>query len=293
MAGVGGGLQPLEYGKGGQGQVALAVGRGRPSGMSEQIDGQRRRPVGLGPGQVLARYDAARHLGHGGPDPVQVEGVASGDDRLQGLGEVGPADPFPDRRGMPVREERRRRRLGAEPGSVEGPGRRELDRGREPFPGQPDRRRQHFGERQAAEAVGQGVPAVHAARNRDRIRSVEGHGLTAPVAQGCGVGARTGPARGVQAGRGAGVRQVDEGEQVTSHPAGLGGCHTLDRVGGDGAVYRVSSRPHDLQGGQGGKFMRRDRAHAESAGGAHRGEGGHGYQDKRVGRYPAGRKEPD
>ena len=144
MAGIGGDFQHLEYGEGGQGQVSLAVGGCCPGGVCEQVHGQWFHPVGLGLSQILACCSAAGRLGHRGPDPIDVEGIAPGDDRLQGRGEVGPGDQLADCRGMPFWKHRRGRRLGSETDRVPGPCSREFRRGRESFRGKSDGWFQHL-----------------------------------------------------------------------------------------------------------------------------------------------------
>ena len=170
IIGVGGQVEVLREGGGGQDQVALGVGRHGPEPVSPCLDGGGFHPVRHRRGEVLGAEESLGESQQAVAELAAVEGVPpSGGDRLQRPRRPGPSHALTGAQvgrnvGVPGHAGHVASRCG------------QVGRGGEPVGGEGVRRAEHLGKVHHPAPRMQGQPAVHAARDGDGSRvALAGH----------------------------------------------------------------------------------------------------------------------
>ncbi len=276
------GVELLEQPGGGQGEIALRVGRDGPRRPCRDHRAQWRDPIGTHSGEVPRGDTPAGGGGDGGAGRALVEGgPSSGGDLPQRGGQIGAYQAIAGLGRIPVGVERMGGGLGGQlcPPPLQGTA--QLVGSGKAVLGEPSRRREDFGESHPSEAFQQRGPACDAPGNGDRQRMVERNRDMPFVPQLSGVGARAGPAGGVERRGGLVSGAVHQREQVAADTAGLRSDHPQHRVGRHRPVHRGASGGHDLHRRLGGQAVGGDGGIAVTLGAGGRNEGGEAHSELR------------
>ena len=250
VVGIVGVVERLEDRQRTRSQIALGVGWCRPGGQGPHPDADWLDPLPLGSLQVLGGDQPAHGLDDVLAGPPAVEGLtAARGDRLERGGQGGTGHPVARLDRCPPRIELGHCGMFAVVIDAVGECRRLLCGDREARGCQGDRRCQGVFELQPAQISTQGLQAVDASRDGDRLAGVAWDGVVAGGAERLGGRTRARPPRRVEDTGPVPTGGVHQSEQVAAQPAGLRRHNTLRRHHGDGGVDCVAAREQDLAAG--------------------------------------------